>query len=99
MILTIQKGVAWENNFEILTTTDIQVNQRARNCLTFLGINHDTLIKVREASPYIMPLKNNIVEKIIEFINSSASRRSIIFPEKNYENKFVNCNIKCNTFE
>lgn len=73
------KVKSWEELLNYSILTDItQVGERAKERLNFLGIQQETLDHVREASEYLIPHKEEMIEHFYNSIQSAEHLHQII---------------------
>ncbi|WP_240376749.1 methyl-accepting chemotaxis protein [Bacillus piscicola] len=78
MSIFTKKTRPWNAHLEFSGTTNIQVGERAKERLVFLGIDEETLQHVREAAQVLTPFKKEIVNHFYDNITAVDHLRGII---------------------
>src|SRR5699024_4713588 len=94
-LLFTKKPQSWLNHTKAITSVDIDVGDRTKDRLKFLGINQKTLREVKEASQYILPYVDEMVELFYEslievyYLNQIITDHSTVERLKVTQRKYI----------
>ncbi len=96
MNIFLKKNRLWEEYTEFSGKTDIsEIGERAKERLNFLGINQETLNRVREAADILSPFKEKMIEQFygriqsVEHLHKTIVQHSTVDRLKKSMEKYV----------